>query len=415
MSRRVAAAALALGAALAPAPAIVEAAQPDPRRMSGIPLPDAELPDGAISVRVIRGRLDNNVTGHMVELRQGDVVETATTDAEGRALFLTLNAGRQVRAATELDGTRIESRPFAVPGRGGVRLMLVGTDPAAAADPAAPAPPGLLTFGGESFVQVELVEESVEVYYFLDVVNPAEAPVEPPAPIAIDLPRGAQGVTVLQGSAPGTAADGPRVELPGPMAPGATPLRVAYVLPYSGPRLVLVQPFPLDWESVLLAVEQWGSLDFASAQVSRRTELSPEAAGGAGRLLGAGPRLAAGDPLTLELTGLPHRSALPTTVALLAALAILAAGCWGAAGSPAPAPAETRRRLEARRERLFADLVKVERQRRDGRIGRTRYLARRGELFDALESVCRALDAERAPAAESGPACSAPGGAAAAR
>ena len=35
--------------------------QPDPRQMSGIPLPDAELNDGTVSVRVIRGQLSNNV------------------------------------------------------------------------------------------------------------------------------------------------------------------------------------------------------------------------------------------------------------------------------------------------------------------------------------------------------------------
>ena len=210
------------------------AAQPDPRQMSGIPLPDAGLADGTISVRVIRGQLANNVPDHLVELRQGDIVETALTDAEGRAVFLTLNPGQQVRAATDLDGVRIESRPFAVPGRGGVRLMLVGADPDVVAEPA---PPGLVTFGGESFIQVELVEESIEVYYVFDLLNPARVPVEPPAPIAIDLPSGAQGVTVLPGSSARTVADGPRVELPGPFDPGSTPLQIAYILPYSGASL----------------------------------------------------------------------------------------------------------------------------------------------------------------------------------
>ena len=78
--------------------------QPDPRQMSGMPLPDQALPDGTISVRVIRGSLSNNVLDHPVELRQGDVVETALTDAEGRATFLTLNPGQRGQASTELDG-----------------------------------------------------------------------------------------------------------------------------------------------------------------------------------------------------------------------------------------------------------------------------------------------------------------------
>ncbi len=377
--------------------AALAAAQPDPRQMSGIPLPDASLADGTISVRVIRGQLTNNVAGHAVELRQGDIVETATTDAEGRAVFLTLNPGQQVRAATELDGVRIESRPFAVPGRGGVRLMLVGADPDVVVEPA---PPGLVTFGGESFIQVELVEESIEVYYVLDLLNPAQVPVEPPVPIVVDLPGGAQGVTVLPGSSPRTVADGPRVELSGPFEPGATPLQIAYILPYSGASLTLSQVFPVDWDAVLLSVEKWGDVDFVSSQVPRRAEVPSEARAGATHLLGAGPRVAAGTPFAIELTGLPHRSALPSTVTLVVALAILGLGCWGAAGSGgADASTTTREQLESRRERLFAELVRIEHQHRSGKIGRTRYATRRSDLFGALEKVYRALDEETAQVA----------------
>ncbi len=368
------------------------AAQPDPRQMSGIPLPDGGLPDGTISVRVIRGQLANNVPDHAVELRQGDIVETATTDPEGRAVFLTLNPGQQVRAATELDGVRIESRPFAVPGRGGVRLMLVGADPDVVVEPA---PPGLVTFGGESFIQVELVEESIEVYYVFDLLNPAQVPVEPPVPIVVDLPSGAQGVTVLPGSSPRTVADGPRVELPGPFDPGSTPLRIAYILPYAGASLPLSQAFPVDWDSVLLSVEKSGDVDFVSSQVPRRAEVPSEMRAGTSHLLGAGPRIAAGTPFSIELTGLPHRSTLPSTVTLVVALAILGFGCWGAVGSAgAGAPTETREQLQARRERLFVDLVKIERQHRTGKIGSTRYATRRGDLFEALERVYRALHEE---------------------
>lgn len=397
---RVGVAAAAIGLAGMVGVGAMAAAQPDPRRMSGIPLPDAALPDGTISVRVIRGRLANNVPDQVVELAQGDQVATASTDAEGRAVFLTLNPGQQVRAATELDGVRIESRPFAVPGRGGVRLMLVGADPAAVVEPA---PPGLVTFGGESFIQVELVEESIEVYYVFDLLNPAQAPVEPPELIAFDLPSGARGVTVLAGSSPRTIADGPRVELPGPFDPGPTPLRIAYVLPYSGPSLVLAQAFPLDWESVLLSVEQSGGVDFVSPQAPRRAEVPSETRPGARHLLGAGPRLAAGVPFTLELTGLPYRSTLPGTVALAVAAVMLVCGCWGAIGVGGTAGAAARRQLQARREQLFVELVKVERRRRAGRISQARYDTRRRDLFDALEQVYRALDELPAPSAPGPP------------
>ena len=375
-------------------------AQPDPRQMSGIPLPDAELSDGTVSVRVIRGQLSNNVPNQRVELRHGDIVEEATTDAAGRATFVTLNPGQQVQAATELDGVRIESRPFAAPGRGGVRLMLVGADPDR---PVEPAPPGLVTFGGESFIQVEIVEESVEVYYVLDVHNPAQVAVEPAAPVRLELPPGAQGVTVLAGSSPRTAADGGSVTLSGPFDPGATPLRIAYILPYAGDRLVIEQSFPIDWESVLLSVEKLGAVDYVSRQVNRRVEVPSETRDGTDYLLGSGPRVAAGTPFTLELAGLPHHSRTPGNVALAVALSILAFGGWGAAKTPAAADAgKSRERLLARREALFLDLVKVERQHRDGRIGPTKHKSRRAELCRALERVYQRLEEDAAPAAPVG-------------
>ena len=377
-------------------------AQPDPRQMSGIPLPDAELNDGTVSVRVIRGQLSNNVPDQVVELRAGDIVEEATTDAEGRATFATLNPGQQVQAATVLDGERIESLPFAAPGRGGVRLMLVGADPDR---PVEPAPPGLVTFGGESFVQVEIVEESVEVYYVFDVSNPAQVAVEAPEPVVLELPAGAQGVTVLPGSSPRTSVDGRSVELAGPFDPGVTPLRIAYILPYSGDSLVIEQAFPVDWDSVLLSVEKLGAVDYVSRQVNRRVEVPSETRGGTDYLLGSGPRVAAGTPFTLELAGLPHHSRTPSNVALAVALAILGLGGWGAAAAPGPAAGDGgRERLLARREALFTDLVKVERQHRAGRIGATKHKSRRAELFRALERVYHKLELEEdaAPAVETG-------------
>lgn len=376
-------------------------AQPDPRQMSGIPLPDAEMNDGTVSVRVIRGQLSNNVPDQVVELRSGDIVEEATTDAEGRATFATLNPGQQVQAATELDGERIESLPFAAPGRGGVRLMLVGADPDR---PVEPAPPGLVTFGGESFVQVEIVEESVEVYYVFDVNNPAQVAVEPPDPVLIELPAGAQGVTVLPGSSPRTSVDGGAVELGGPFDPGVTPLRVAYILPYSGDRLVIEQAFPIDWDSVLLSVEKLGAVDYVSRQVNRRVEVPSETRGGTDYMLGSGPRVAAGTSFVLELDGLPHHSRMPSNVALAVALVILGIGGWGAAAAPGPATAADgeRGRLLARRETLFMDLVKVERQHRAGKIGATKHKSRRAELFRALERVYQRLEEDAAPAVPTG-------------
>ena len=151
--------------------------------MSGIPLPDPQLPAGTITVRVVRGSLSNNVSDQPVELREGDNVATAVTDAEGRAEFLTLNPGATVVAATELDGVRLESQPFPVPGQGGIRLMLVGAD-SALAD--APAESGTVTFGTDSRIVLELGEEVLNVFYLLDIMNDRPVPVEPGTPITVE-------------------------------------------------------------------------------------------------------------------------------------------------------------------------------------------------------------------------------------
>ncbi len=368
----------------------VVAAQPPLGQMSGIPLPSPELPDGMITVRVIRGAVTNNVTGQEVQLRQGDSVETATTDSEGRATFLISNAGQQVQASTVLDSQLLQSQSFAVPGRGGVRVMLVGADRDV---PVVPSRAGTVTFGEESWAQIELVEESVEVYYFFEVVNPGNAPVDSAVPIVLDLPDGAEGTTVLQGSSPRTVASGSRVELPGPFDPGVTPLRVAYILPYSGESLVVSQPLPIDLDSVLVSVEKWGTMDFVSSQVERRMEVPAESPNRSPYIVGAGPAIRSGEPLALELVGLPHRSTLPTTVTLVIAACIVGFGVWAALGSVDTTSRSKREQaLEARREKLFADLVKVERHYRAGKIGSTKHSSRRGELMGALEKVYRELD-----------------------
>ena len=343
-------------------------AQPDPRQMSGLPLPDAELSDGTITVRVIRGQLSNNVPNHPVELHQGDAVATSNTDASGRASFITLSPGAEVYAVTELDGQLLESQRFPIPGRGGIRVMLVGAADADAVTQ--PAERGEVTFGGQSAFQVVLGEETVEVYYLLDVLNMSSTPVAPVDPITFDLPSGAQGTTVLSGSAPGTAVDGPRVDLPGPFQPGITPLRVAYILPYSGDSLAISQRLPAELESLVMQVEKVGAMDLASTQIARRDEMGPEETGSGTYMIAGGPRIASGEMLAFELTGLPHHSGVPRTVALVLALSILGMGAW-AASTPAPteASAERRRSVDARRERLFVDLVKVERQHRAGKIG----------------------------------------------
>src|SRR5215467_16114521 len=76
-------------------------AMPDPKEMSGIPRPVDDLPNGAISVRLIRGQLSNNITNHPVELHAGGKVLTVKTDDTGRAQFNDAPPGSTVKATAD--------------------------------------------------------------------------------------------------------------------------------------------------------------------------------------------------------------------------------------------------------------------------------------------------------------------------
>ena len=375
-------------------------AQPDPRQMSGIPRPDPNLADGLITVRVIRGSFANNVSDHPVELLAGDTVLTAETDREGRASFTSLSPGSQVRVATTLDGERLVSQPFATPGRGGVAVLLVGVTGGGGGDPitSVVAGPGRVTLGQDSRILIELGEETIEVYYLLDVLTVAEGPVAPQMPFELTLPSGAQAGTVLQGSTPRTIVDGSRVSVSGAFGPGITPVRVGYILPYSSGSLVLSQTFPADFDQLLVFVEKWGAMDVASALIDRRGELAADATGGFPLLWGAGARVPAGQPVVLELGGLPHHSGWPRIIALSLSGVIVALSVWGASGTGGgDIEAQRVSVLQTRREKLFDDLVKTEQQHRHGTIGPTRYGTRRAELIAQLERVLRDLDEGLAP------------------
>src|SRR5205809_6889340 len=77
---------------------------PDPKQMAGIPRPVTDLPDGSISVRLIRGQLSNNIASHLVELHfaNGRVLKVNTDDA-GRAQFDKVPAGEAVKATADVD------------------------------------------------------------------------------------------------------------------------------------------------------------------------------------------------------------------------------------------------------------------------------------------------------------------------
>jgi hypothetical protein len=181
-------------------------------------------------------------------------------------------------------------------------------------------------------------------------------------------------------------------------------VQVAAEYPVGSGTVQIAQAFPATTQQIVVIAKKAGALALASPQFQRTEESVIE---GTAVVLGIGRELPAGQTFTMTMTGLPHHSSAPRNIALVLAAVIVVIGGWAAARSTEASGdrAAERRRLIARREKLFQDLVRLEQEHRRGRIGEPRYSARREELLAALENVYGALDEDDAgpePASRTG-------------
>jgi hypothetical protein len=246
--------------------------------------------------------------------------------------------GADVQARAVVSGETLESRPFKMPDRGGIRLMLVATDPEAARRTdesaklaAGPAQPGIVIFGGESRFVIDTVEDALQVYYLLNIQSSARTPVEPPAPVVFDLPTGASGATILEGSTAQARVSGARVTVTGPFPPGSTSVQVGFLLPHKGGEITLAQKMPVALEQVLIVAEKSGEVRIASPQAPSQREMPAE---GETYIVASGPAIAAGGTLHVTVGGLAGHARWPRYLALAMAGIILLAGAWGAWTAP---------------------------------------------------------------------------------
>ncbi len=376
------------------------AGMPDPKQMSGIPLPVGDLPAGTVTVRVVRGAMTNVIAGQTVELSGGPSPLTAKTNDSGRAEFSGLTPGTRLKAAATVDGERLESQEFVVPSAGGIRLALVATDPAAAAGndrqvSQAPAQPGAVVLGDRSRLVIEMGDDALNVFHIFEVVNTARVPVQPPQPLVFALPQGAIGAGMLEGSSPQATLANKNVTVVGPFAPGATLVQFGYSQPISGGTLTIRETLPASLAQFSVMAQKVGDMRLESPQMAEHREMPLR---DQTFIVGKGPALPAGSTVTMTFSGLPHAPVWPRNLALVLAGTVLAAGIWGSLRTrkPEPADEERRRRLEARRDRLFADLTALEERHRERSIEPDRYTARRGELVSALERVYAEMDGEAA-------------------
>jgi hypothetical protein len=381
------------------------AQMPDPRAMHGQAIPAGELPAGSVTVRVVRQALGNNVAGVTVELHGAGPVRTAITAADGRAQFSGVPPGGAVHAIAVVDGERLESVAFEVPRAGGVRTILVaglglgaaGSTPPPASAPSPPptsAAPGELTFGNNTRMALEFQDDTITVFYLLEIVN-AGASVALEAPLVFALPREATGATKLEGGSPLATVAGNEVSVAGVVPPGVTAVPIAFRIERWDARHTIEQRFPLPIAQLAIGVQRLPGLEVESAQATSVREASLS---GQAFLVATGPRLAAQAPLQLTLSGLPHRSRLPLIFALGLAGLVAALGVYLSVNRPADRAATRRQMLETRRRKGLAALASLEADRAAGKVAEAAYADRRVRLMADLERVYGELDAlERPP------------------
>lgn len=373
---------------------------PDPKQMSGVPLPTGDLPVGTITVRVIRGSLSNPLPGQQVEIA-GEAQASSKTNESGRAEFSGLRPGSRLKATAVVNGEKLESQEILVPATGGVRVMLVATDPDAAKRAEedrrlaqGPAQRGVVVLGDQSRFVFELGDEGLNVFNIVQIVNTARVPVEPTAPVIFELPAGGAHAALLEGSSPLAGVVGERVEVKGPFPPGVTLVQFAYTMPYSGGAMTIRQVLPAQLAQLTVVAQKQGDMRLASSQVAQQREMNSE---GQTYILGQGPALAAGGAVEFTFTGLPHAPTWPRNLALALAVVILAAGAlFSMKGRVSTSPAVDRQRLNTRRARLFDELTTLEERHRTGPVDAAAYASQRQQLVASLERVYAALGEDAA-------------------
>jgi hypothetical protein len=123
-------------------------------------------------------------------------------------------------------------------------------------------------------------------------------------------------------------------------------------------------------------VKKVGETTVKSPQLKEQREMPAQ---GEVFIAASGGPVTAGQPIQLTVDGMPHHNQAPRRIALALAAAIALAGAWFAA-RPAghePAQAAERKRLIARREKLFSELARLDHDHRSGRVDGRRSASRR--------------------------------------
>jgi hypothetical protein len=211
------------------------------------PEPVTDLPPGSVSVRLIRGDLANNIKTSRGAHRHGKT-QTVKTDDQGRAQFDKLPAGATLKATATVDGEKLESQEFPAPSSGGIRLMLVATTRrrrrARRRKRARRRSRDRSCSVGDTRFVIEPGDASVSVYYLIDIMNNARAPVKPSELFHVRAAHRGGWRVVFSGFDEAGEAHWNTRARGRAVPPGKTSMQLAFTLPVSGGDLSIEQRFP---------------------------------------------------------------------------------------------------------------------------------------------------------------------------
>jgi len=384
--------------------------------MAARPLMVGDLPVGTVTVRVGRGSLTNAAVGAKVEatVRAAGKADKRTeeTKADGRATFSGLPVGAEFQAEVVVDGEHLQTAAFPIPDQGGARLMLVSStgdgegkaaETAAAANPHAgghahgegtdeasvagqTSDPSVLHVSNSSKFLIDLREDALAIMENLVLENTSGQIFRAGAAgLPIPLPAGANNTSSIEGGAHLDIAEDATVLLREAIPPANSQgipvqARLGFFVPTAGQStLTIRQPMPFGLDGPLIMVPERSHLTLAAPGLQA---LAPQAddEGAPMRIyqLASVPR---NGVLAITVSGVPRRGGLGKMIAAaLVALLVLAVllGLRRPKGG---------KKSDGRREKLFAELVEVERACRAAGADDVPLAARRAELVAAIEAV----------------------------
>jgi len=345
---------------------------------------------GEVEVMVRGMRTLSGAKAFLRSFPDGEPRETAIEGSENAPLArftgLPVGADRAYLVEIEVEGHRYATAPFLLSPAAGVRRMVLVYD--------------RLLFALQGGAQPE--DDGLWFQLQMTVANVGAAPRSAgPAgeSLVLPLPKGFRSARIADDDSELTVVDDVGLMARGAVPPGQMAASVQFRVPVEGGKAVIDMPAPLGmFQSQVAVLKTEGMVVVPESGGAPRLARSDD---GREYLILEGFNIAPGKSLRFTVAGLPQPESWQSWARVLAALVVVllvAASVAIAVRRPRvraakPADAATaRRELGNRRERLFAELVTLERLRAAQRIDEMDFDTQRKAIMTKLVLVHRELD-----------------------